>query len=106
MTLQELKQGLEGTGLPVVYHSFKKAPTPPYLVYLFSYSDDLMADNENYLEVSNFQVELYTKIKDPVTERLVEGKLKELELTYQKRETYIKSEELFQILYLVQIIGG
>lgn len=106
MTEAELNQALKTIGLPVAYHSFKKAPSPPYLVYLFSYSGDMMADNQNYVEVSNFQVELYNTKKDPVTEKLVQDKLKELGLPYTKTETYIESEGLFQVLYLIQTIGG
>ena len=106
MTQVDLAQALKSTGLPVAYHSFKKAPTPPYLVYLFSYSDDLMADDCNYVDMANFQVELYSTKKDPATEKLVELKFKELGLPYSKIETFIQSEDLFQILYRVQLIGG
>jgi hypothetical protein len=106
MTITDLHQALSSISLPLAYHSFKKAPTPPYLVYLFSSSADMIADNQNYVELSNFQVELYNTKKDPVTEKRVEDKLKELELPYTKTETFIESEGLFQVLYLFQMIGG
>ena len=106
MTITELNQALKTIGLPVAYHSFKTAPTPPYLVYLFTYSSDMIADNQNYVEISNFQVELYNTKKDPVTEKRVEDKLKDLKLPYTKTEVYIESEGLFQVLYLFQVIGG
>lgn len=106
MTQKELSAALKSTGLPVAYHSFKKTVTPPFIIYLFSYSGDLMADNCNYLDIENYLVELYTTKRDPPTEKLVESKLKELELPYSKSKTPIKSEGLFQILYRVQLIGG
>jgi len=106
MTQKELSDALKSTGLPVRYHSFKSPPNPPYILYLFSYSSDLMADDYNYLDISNFQVELYNTKKDPPTEKLVESKLKEIGLPYSKLETFIKSEGLYQILYRVQLIGG
>lgn len=106
MTIAELNQALKTIGYPVAYHHFTSPPNPPYLVYLFTYSNDMIADNQNYVEISNFQVELYNIKKDPVTEKLVEGKLKELELPYTKTETFIESEGLFQVLYLFQTIGG
>lgn len=106
MTIVELNQALSDIGLPLAYHSFKKAPTPPYLVYLFTHSNDMTADNQNYVEISNFQVELYNTKKDPATEKRVEDKLKELELFYSKHEAFIESERLFQVLYLFQVIGG
>lgn len=106
MTITELNQALKTIGLPVAYHHFAKPPAPPYLVYLFSSSADVIADNQNYVDVSNFQVELYNNKKDPATEKLVENKLKELKLPYTKTETFIESEGLFQVLYLIQVIGG
>ena len=106
MTITELNQALKTIGLPVAYHHFTNPPTPPYLVYLFSSSADMMADNQNYAEISNFQVELYNVKKDLITEKRVKDKLKELELPYTKTETFIESEGLFQVLYLFQMIGG
>lgn len=111
MTQAELFQALKSIGLPVAYREFKEGPNnplpnPPYLVYLFSYANDMMADNQNYLPIDNFQIELYTNLKHPPTEQLVQNKLRELELPYSKTETYIDSEELFQIIYEIQLIGG
>ena len=106
MTITELNQALKTIGLPLAYHSFKSAPSPPYLVYLFSYSSDMIADNQNYAEISNFQVELYNNKKDPATEKLVEDKLKELRLPYSKTEIYIETVGLYEVLYLIRIIGG
>lgn len=106
MAQAELNQMLKSIGLPVAYHSFKTAPDPPYLVYLFGYSGDLMADNRNYVDISNFQVELYTIKKDSIVEELVQDKFKATGLTYTKIETFIEDEGLFQVLYLFQIIGG
>jgi hypothetical protein len=106
VTQAQLYQALQSIGLPIAYHHFTTPPNPPYLVYLFNFSADMIADNQNYVEISNFQVELYNTKKDPVTEKRVEDKLKELELPYTKTETFIESEGLFQALYLIQVIGG
>lgn len=106
MTLEELYQALESIGLPVAYRAFKAPQTPPFLVYLFTYKSDLMAENQNYVEIDNFQVELYTENKDPDTEKLVESKLKEIGLPYSKTETFVQSEGLFQLVYDIQLIGG
>lgn len=106
MTIAELNQALKTIGYPVAYHHFTSPPNPPYLVYLFTYSNDMIADNQNYVEISNFQVELYNIKKDPEVEKQVEDKLKELELPYTKTEAFIESEGLLQVLYLFQTIGG
>jgi len=39
---------LKSTGLPVAYHHFTSPPSPPYIVYLFSYSSNFGADNKVY----------------------------------------------------------
>lgn len=106
MTQAELYQELKSIGLPVTYHHFTTPPSLPYLVYLFLYSNDLIADNQNYQEISNFQVELYTNKKDLQSEALVESKLKALSMPYSKLETWIDTENLYQIMYEIQLIGG
>jgi hypothetical protein len=90
---------LKSTGLPVAYHHFASPPTPPYIVYLFSYSSNFGADNKVHKEIPNNQVELYTKAKDPTSEALIEGLFDANEIYWDKTETYIESEGLFQVLY-------
>jgi hypothetical protein len=108
MTQQELYQALQTLGLPVAYSHFPEdeAPQPPYLVYLHAYSGDVMADNQNYVERSNWQVELYSESKDLVSEKKVQDLLKYLRLPYRKTETYLTSEKMRQVVYEVQLIGG
>ena len=90
---------LKTTNLPVAYHHFTSPPTPPYIVYLFSYSSNFGADNKVYDAEKNFQVELYTKTKDPTSEALIEGLFDASDIYWDKTETYIDSEGLYQVLY-------
>jgi hypothetical protein len=90
---------LKTTGLPVAYHHFTSPPSPPYIVYLFSYSSNFGADNKVHSQADNYQVELYTKTKDPTSEALIEGLFDANEIYWDKTETYIESEGLFQVLY-------
>ncbi|UPK45766.1 hypothetical protein [Paenibacillus pabuli] len=111
MQQAELYQLLESIGLPLAYGEFKStpelpAPDPPFIVYQFGYSGDLMADNRNYLKISNFQIELYTDIKDLAAEGLVEDVLEVAELPYSKTEITLDSEAMYQIIYEIQLIGG
>ena len=111
MTLQELYTALKAIGYPVAYSHFldtqqSPAPAPPFITYREAYSSDVMADNLNYVGVSNIQIELYTDRKDPAAEAAVQNKLKELGLPYSKTETYIEDERLFQVIYEIQLIGG
>lgn len=106
MTRDDLYQVLKEIGLPVLYQGPKKPTKPPFIVYLFTYKSDVMAENQNYVDIDNYQVELYTEYKDDATEKLVESKLKELGLPYSKTETFVQSEGLFQLVYDIQLIGG
>lgn len=106
MTQAELYQSLKSIGYPVAYGSFSSPVTPPFIIYQFAYSSDMIADNHNYVDIGNFQVELYTAKKDLAAEKKVQDKLKELGLPYRKFETYLDEEKIFQILYEIQILGG
>lgn len=111
MTQDELFQALKTLGLPVVYGEFKgtpenPAPSPPFITYQFTYSSDMVADNQNYIGVEVYDIELYTKTKDPVTEKKVQDLFKYLRLPYSKIEAYIESEALRQIIYEIRLIGG
>ena len=90
---------LKSTGLPVAYHHFVSPPAPPYIVYLLSYSSNFGADNKVHSQADNYQVELYTTIKDPASEKLVEDLFDANDIFWDKTETYIDSEDLYQVLY-------
>lgn len=94
-----LFQLLKTTGVPVAYHHFTSPPSPPYVVYLFSYSSNFGADNKVYEAQKNFQVELYTKAKDLASEKLIEDLFDANDIYWEKTETYIESEGLYQVLY-------
>ena len=90
---------LKTTNLPVAYHHFTSPPSPPYIVYLFSYNSNFGADNRVYNSEKNFQVELYAKAKDLASEKLIEDALNGADVYWEKTEMYIDSEGLYQVLY-------
>ena len=106
MSIQKLYTALSATGISVAYRSFITPQTPPFIVYLYSGSDDFYADNENYVQVGNWQVELYAQTKDIASEQTVEKALKEAGFTWAKYEAWLNEEDLLQILYLIQDVEG
>ncbi|MEN6391084.1 MAG: hypothetical protein ABFD04_11765 [Syntrophomonas sp.] len=90
---------LKTTGLPVAYHHYTSPPSPPYVVYLFSYNSNFGADDKVYDADKNYQVELYTTKKDLASEALIEGLFNSNDIYYEKTETFIDSEGLYQVLY-------
>jgi hypothetical protein len=105
MTEVELFTELQTLGLPVAYGEFSSPVEPPYISYHFVYSSDLFANDVNSIHVDNYQIEVYTRKKDPVTEAKVENLLTSLLLPYRKLELYTKEESprLRQTIYDIQL---
>ena len=103
MTLQKLDALLKTTGLPVTYRAWpeKKAPPLPFICYLAAYSNNFSADGSVYYKINHIQIELYTRLKDPNTEDKVEQALSSL--FWEKTETYIDTENCYQILYEIEV---
>ncbi|GGE26880.1 hypothetical protein [Streptococcus himalayensis] len=108
MTLLECYQLLKTTTLPVAYHHFEEghSPSPPFMVYLVTDSANLGADNWAYHKEVTVQIELYTSKKDLGTEEKVETVFDSHQLYFDKVETYISSEKLYQITYYITLNGG
>ncbi len=106
MTMAELYSALSSLGMAVAYGEFTQPTELPFLTYQFVNDNDKKADNQNYAEISNFRIELYTAKKDPDKETLVQNKLKELRLPYSKLEAYISSENMRQVIYEIQLVGA
>ena len=56
-----------------------------------------------YFRTARYQVELYTKRKDPAAEKQVEDTLAESGIAFEKSEAYIQNEKLYQILYEIEV---
>ena len=105
MTFKEINTMIESIGLPSTYYSFpeSQAPALPYLVFYYPSNDDFSADNVNYVPIVNLNIELYTESKDFDTEKAVEDVLQSNRLYFAKSETYLTSEEMYEVLYQMQI---
>ena len=103
MTLKELNELLETTGLPVAYREWpdEKAPPLPFICYLVVYSNNFGADNTVYYPINHIQIELYTELKDPVSEGKVEKALSSF--YWEKTEEYINTEQCYQIIYEIEV---
>lgn len=99
MTLEEIYETLQQLNLPIAYSHFKSSLEPPYLVYLVEDTQNFGADNKVYHQIENLVIELYTAKKDITLEKKVEALLNEKEFYYEKVETYIDSEKLYEVRY-------
>lgn len=103
MTQTELYNLLKSTGLPVAYHHFENPPNLPYIVYLFTHSNNFGAENKVYQKLNNYQVELYADEKDFESEQVIENLFDGNDIYYDKTEAYLESEEMYQVVYEIQI---
>lgn len=106
MTFQEVKQMIESIGLPYTYDSFPNnvAPAPPYIVFNYPNNDDFGADNTNYVSIDLLNIELYTSTKDFELEKNLEAVLNANGFYYDKTETYIRQDNIYQITYVTEVI--
>ena len=103
MTLSDLKNQLEATGIPVVYRSWpeKYAPPLPYVCYYVVSSDNFAGDGSVYYPITSIRIELYTAIKDQNIESKLEKALDSF--FWDKDETYIENEKMYGIIYDLEV---
>ena len=95
-------QVLQSTGLPCAYSHFKKAQSPPYIVYIGNGQETFQADNTHYWKGNTYQVEYYFTTKNEQNEASIENALLEAGYLYDKSEdVYIEAEDVFVIYYYV-----
>jgi hypothetical protein len=103
--MDELITMMEATGIPYAYDHFAEgeSPEPPFLCYLLPSSDNFAADGTVYFKANEVHIELYTDYKNPPVEQQVEAVLDEHGVFYDKTETWIESEKLYEILYIFEM---
>lgn len=91
---------------PTAYSHFNigEAKAPPFITYYYMNNDDFIADNVNYKAVNNIAVALYVDKKDLAIEKQIEDIFISLETPFSKTETWIESENFYEIFYEIEII--
>ena len=105
MTIENLVEMLQETGIPFAYDHFAEgeSPEPPFLCYLLPGSNNFAADGKVYFKINQVRIELYTDSKDLSVERKVEMVLDESGIFYNKSEVWIQSEKLYEVLYSFEV---
>ena len=107
MTMEEFVAVLNRTGIPFAYDHFAEgeSPEPPFICYLLPGSDNFAADGRVYFKISQVRIELYTDLKDLAVEKKLEDVLDGHEIFYNKSETWIQSEKLYEVMYSFEMEG-
>ena len=105
--MEELLQILKETKIPFAYHHFAEgeSPEPPFICYLLPGSNNFSADGKVYYKINEVHIELYTDFKDLAVEQRLEDVLDEHGIFYNKSETWIESERLYEVLYTFEWEG-
>lgn len=106
--MDKLLEILKSAGFPYAYDHFAEgeASDPPFVCYLLPGSDNFSADGKVYYRISEARVELYTDQKDFAAERKLEDALDACGIFYEKSETWIDSEKLYEVLYVFEMPIG
>ena len=106
--MDKLLDILKSIGFPYAYDHFAEgeAPDPPFVCYLLPGSDNFSADGKVYYRISEARVELYTDQKDFAAERKLEDALDACGIFYEKSETWIDREKLYEVLYVFEMPIG
>lgn len=106
MTEMEISEMIGSVGFPMAYHHFDEGeePAKPYLVYLYPGTDNFSADGTVYQGINKLDIELYTDKKELDAEKKVEAVLKRHGFFYEKTETYLESEKMFEVLYETEVL--
>ena len=103
--MEELLQILSETQIPFAYHHFAEgeSPEPPFICYQIPGSNNFSADGKVYYKINEVHIELYTDLKDLAVEQQLEDVLDEHGIFYNKSETWIESEKLYEVLYTFEM---
>lgn len=106
MTYKDVADMVDEIGIPSAYHHFDEdtEQQPPFVVFYYPGTDDLYADNRNYVRICPLTIELYTDEKDFALENTVAGVLMSHGISYSETEQYISSEKMWQITYETEVL--
>lgn len=107
MTIENLVEMLQELKIPFAYDHFAEGESlePPFICYLIPGSDNFAADGRVYFKLNEVRIEMHTDFKDIALESRVEDVLDRYEIFYNKSETWIQSEKLYEVMYSFDMEG-
>lgn len=103
--MDKLLEMLKEMQIPFAYDHFAEgeSPEPPFICYLLPGSNNFSADGAAYFKANQIHIELYTDEKDLALEQSVEVVLDKHGIFYDRTETWIESEKLYEVLYYFEL---
>lgn len=93
-------------GVPYAYYQFPEdtEQATPFVCFFFEGDNDFKADNSNYQRIEHLIIELYTDSKDFELEQTVESVLRNHGMVWNRDETQIDTEKLYEVVYGTDVI--
>ncbi len=106
MNREKIEKMLDLAGIPYEYFKFEEncGIAPPFMVWYFPESNNFSADGKVYAKICTLNIELYTDEKNETLENVVETALDGQGLFWNKQESYISDEELYEVLYQMEVM--
>ena len=76
---------------------------PPFMVWYLTESANFFADGKVYERIDHLNLELYTDQKDFELEEQLERILEEGGIGWNKTETYLDDEQMYEVLYEMEV---
>ena len=105
--MEIITQIIKDIDIAFAYDHFAEgeSPKPPFICYNFPASDNFAADGRVYFKVRQVHIELYTDFKDLQVETKIEDVLDKHGIFYNKTETWIENEKLYEVIYIFEMEG-
>ena len=89
-----------------IYYQYPEdsAPDLPYLIFYYPSTNNESADSVVWANINRLNIELYTENKDFLKESMIEAVLNKYGFFYNKIETYIDDEKMYEVLYEVEVV--
>lgn len=105
MNKEQLETMLEEMGIPYHYMEFDVGTIqPPFMVWYYDETSEFYADGICYATVDSIVIELYGDEYDRSMEDKIENVLRKYEIGYQKQREHIEDENLFETIYLMEVL--
>ena len=106
MTYAEFATALSASNLPTAYGYFPAASEQslPCVTYEEAYTRNKGADTSVFKKISHFDINLYTKRKEPATESALEGALSAIGFWNKTSEEHNEDGDFYKSIYEMEIL--
>ena len=103
--LKEILESIPEFKNKVAYRAFPvgEAPKLPFICYLQTGTNNFFADNKVYTTAKEVDIELYSQLRDEISEELIEEALYNNNITWTKSIEYLDDEKVYEVIYTVEV---